>query len=186
MVVISTIRSVLKNYQPSKLPDDGSIRGAVLVPLFEKENALYLLLTKRTESLSSHKGQISFPGGKKDQLDTTLVSTALRETKEEIGIDSSKIEILGELDQIKTYGSNVLLSPFVGKIDYPFTLKVNQNEVQEIIEIPFDELISSENWSKKEVQLAGQGDKYIWYFFYKNWIVWGATAKILKRFLTII
>ncbi|HUT80440.1 MAG TPA: CoA pyrophosphatase [Candidatus Bathyarchaeia archaeon] len=186
MSSFSLIKSALDNYTPTKLPDDGSIRGAVIVPLFEKNNKIYMLFTKRTEELSSHKGQISFPGGKKDKSDSTLISTALRETKEEIGLDSSHIELLGELDQIKTYGSNVLLSPFVCKIHFPFSLTVNQNEVQEIIEVPLDELIRSENWSKKEVQLADLEDKYIWYFFYKNWVIWGATAKIIKQFLVII
>ncbi|MBN1331083.1 MAG: CoA pyrophosphatase [Candidatus Heimdallarchaeota archaeon] len=186
MLSFSVIKSALDNYHPRKLLDDGSVRGAVLVPIFEKNNSLYMLLTKRTEALSSHKGEISFPGGKKGQSDLSLVSTALRETKEEIGLNSSCIEIIGELDQIKTYGSNVLLSPFVCKIHSPFSLIINHNEVQEIIEVPLDELIRSENWSKKEVQMIDLDDKYIWYFFFKNWVIWGATAKIIRQFLAII
>ena len=185
MINIDTIAEIIKDYTPRELPDDGSPRGAVIVPIFEKNSELYMLFTKRTENLSTHKGQISFPGGKRDETDKTLFDCALRETWEEIGIKANKIKLLGELDQIKTTGSNVLLSPFVCVLDYPFTLAINKNEVDEIIEVPVKELFNEENWDVKKVMVANIKELHIYYFFYRDWSIWGATGRIL-HFLTKI
>ncbi|MHA1220345.1 MAG: NUDIX hydrolase [Candidatus Heimdallarchaeota archaeon] len=186
MITIAAIKTILENSSPEILPDDGSVRGAVIVPIFEKDGQLYMLFTKRTEALSTHKGQISFPGGKIDDQDSSLFNCAIRETFEEIGLDPTKITLLGTLDQIKTTGSNVLLSPFVCKIDFPFTLKINEKEVQEVITVPFEELLNNDNWDCKKVMMAEIKEKHIWYFFYQNWTIWGATGRITKHFLRLI
>jgi len=186
MLTLETIREVLKNHSPKKLAEDGTIQGAVVVPIYQKNSQLYLLVTKRTENLSMHKGQISFPGGKKDPKDKTLLQCALRETFEEIGIPKKKMSILGALDQIKTYGSNIRLSPFVCEICSPFRLKINKLEVEEVIEIPFDELLKDENWSQKNALVTFPKEQIIYYFYYKNWVVWGATAKILYQLVQLV
>ena len=134
MTILKTIQTVLKDYTPRLLQDDGSTQGAVIVPLFQREGQIFVLLTKRTENLSIHKGQISFPGGKKEPNDKTIFHCALRETLEEIGIPPEKIALLGALDQLKTFGSNVLLTPFVCEVAFPFELKPNSGEVEEVIE----------------------------------------------------
>ena len=113
MVTFNDIENSLSNREPYTLEDDGSKRGAVIIPIFERENQLYVLFTKRTEELRTHKGQISFPGGKIEEQDSSLLQCALRETEEEIGILPTKFVVLGELNQMKTTSSNVLLSAFV-------------------------------------------------------------------------
>ncbi|NHJ46400.1 MAG: CoA pyrophosphatase [Asgard group archaeon] len=182
---LNSIKQIMSGYNPNQLIDDGSAKGAVMVPIYEKENQLYMLFTKRTLELSSHKGQISFPGGKMEDQDKTLFDCAVRETFEEIGIENSFVELLGELDQIKTFGSNILLSPFVCKINYPFPLKINKMEVEEVIEVPFSELFNKNNWDVKKVMLAGIKERHIYYFFYENWTIWGATGRIVNQFIEL-
>jgi 8-oxo-dGTP pyrophosphatase MutT (NUDIX family) len=185
MIDLELIKNKIENYSPLKLDDDGSAKGAVMVPIYCKENKLYMLFTKRTEELSSHKGQISFPGGKQDTKDKTLFDCALRETKEEIGLEENFIELFGKIDQIKTFGSNILLTPFVCKIKYPFKLKINENEVAEIIEVPFNELFNRENWDIKKIMLGQLKERHIYYFHYKKWVIWGATARIVNQFISL-
>lgn len=185
MIDLKTIKLTIRNYTPNKLDDDTSAQGAVIVPIYSKENDLFMLFTKRTEALSSHKGQISFPGGKQEENDKTLFDCAIRETHEEIGLERNKIELFGEIDQIKTFGSNVLLTPFVCKVDYPFNLEINENEVAEIIEVPFKELFNRDNWDVKKVMLADVKERHIYYFHYKKWVIWGATGRIVNQFISL-
>jgi len=186
MTILKTIQTVLKDYTPRLLQDDGSTQGAVIVPLFQREGQIFVLLTKRTENLSIHKGQISFPGGKKEPNDKTIFHCALRETLEEVGIPPEKIALLGALDQLKTFGSNVLLTPFVCEVAFPFELKPNSGEVEEVIEIPFKELLKNEKKKKKTIQVDKIKEKIIYYFDYKHWTVWGATAQILHQLVTLV
>ncbi|MEA2070353.1 MAG: CoA pyrophosphatase [Asgard group archaeon] len=185
MFSFQNIAQKLKTYTPKKLSLKGLQEGAVLVPIFKKEHYYYVLFTKRTEELSTHKGQISFPGGKLDEHDSSLEECALRETWEEIGVPKTKIRIIGELDQIKTNGSNILLSSFVGQLMYPFELKVNRKEVQEIIKVPLIKLLEENRWRKETVDL-NDDNILSWYFNYKKWTIWGATAKIIRQFLSFI
>jgi 8-oxo-dGTP pyrophosphatase MutT (NUDIX family) len=185
MITLELIKKVLTEYSPKKLEDDGSAKGAVIVPIYQKKNMLFMLFTKRAQELSSHSGQISFPGGKQEEQDKSLFDCAVRETFEEIGVDKKDIEYIGELDQIKTFGSNVLLTPFVCKINYPFTLEINQNEVDEVIEVPFDELFNRNNWDIKKIKLGNIIERNIFYFYYLNWTIWGATGRIVNQFLTL-
>ncbi|MGC9781047.1 MAG: CoA pyrophosphatase [Candidatus Heimdallarchaeota archaeon] len=184
MLDLETIKLALENHKPKKLPLNEQIPGAVLVPIFENKNELYLLLTKRTEQMPTHKGQISFPGGRKEEKDKTLVDCALRETREEIGLVSSEIQIIGELDSIRTHTSNFLLAPFVGLLNYPFVLNINKEEVEEVIEIPLEEFFTLDNWESSDVEIDS-GIHTIWFFTYKKWVVWGATAKIIKHFVSM-
>ncbi len=186
MITFSDIITSLSERKPLKLADDGSKRGAVIMPIFEKDNWLYMLFTKRTEGLRTHKGQISFPGGKKDEDDDSLLQCALREAEEEIGILPSKFEIIGELNQTKTTSSNILLSTFVAKLDYPFTIIRNEEEVDEIIEVPLSELCKSSKWEKKIVLIDDDEEVETWYFYYNERTIWGATAQLVKQLLNYL
>lgn len=185
MITLNDIIISLSEINPIKLTDDGSPRGAVIIPIFEKDNQLHMLFTKRTEGLRTHKGQISFPGGKKDQEDGSLLQCALREAKEEIGILPAKFKILGELNQTKTTSSNVLLSAFVAKLEYPFTIHKNEEEVDEIIEVPLSELCESSKWEKKVI-LVEDVQVETWFFYYNDRIIWGATAQLVKQLLNYL
>jgi 8-oxo-dGTP pyrophosphatase MutT (NUDIX family) len=185
MTDFESIKQIMSSYSPKRLIDDGSAKGAVMVPIYEKEDKLFMIFTKRTQELSSHKGQISFPGGKIEEQDKTLFDCAVRETFEEIGIEKSSVNLLGELDQIKTFGSNVLLSPFVCRITYPFKLKINELEVEEVIEVPISELFNRSNWDVKKIMLANIKERHVYYFFYQNWTIWGATGRIVNQFIEL-
>ncbi|MBD3190028.1 MAG: NUDIX domain-containing protein [Candidatus Heimdallarchaeota archaeon] len=186
MVDIQTIKSKVKEHQPQRLVDEEAIKGAVLVPLFLRNSQIFFLFTKRSDDLPTHKGQIAFPGGKLEEQDDSLLHCALRETWEEIGIPSIEIKVLGELNQIKTVGSNFLLSVFVGMVNHPFELAINTNEVQEIIEIPLRLFLQQENWKSQMVMNNQSKAVKVWFVTYQHHLVWGATAKIVKHFVGII
>ena len=109
----------------------------------------------------------------------------LRETNEEIGLPSTSLEVWGELDQYKTHTSNYLLSVFVCLIHYPFQLKINEEEVDEIIEVPLDDLLDDSQWVHKDVTVE-TGSHRVWFFDFQSKIIWGATAEIMKRFITLL
>ena len=185
MLQFHHIETALTATTPIKLADDGSRRAAVIMPIFEKNSQLYVLFTKRTETLSHHKGQISFPGGKQDDGDISLFSTGLRETFEEIGITSSQLELIGELDQMKTNVSNILLSTFVCKLSYPFQVKINESEVQEIIEVPLNDLSNKKKWERGQIKTEAK-EIVAWFFDYDPHVIWGATAKLVQMLLELL
>ncbi len=162
----------------------GRVAAAVLLPIYNKQEQYHILFTKRTETVKKHKGQICFPGGAYQKENGTLVNTALRECAEEIGLMANKIEILGELDDIATMTSGYIVSPFVGFIPWPHTLKVDQREVKEIIEIPISALL--DKCCLREEAKVIDGKAVTLYFYHYQWrVIWGATAKILNQFLDI-
>ncbi|MCE7744439.1 MAG: CoA pyrophosphatase [Candidatus Heimdallarchaeota archaeon] len=185
MLNLKFIKTKISSHKPLYLPDDGCTRGAVVIPIFEKDNHIYVLFTKRTEDLPTHKGQISFPGGRKDENDESLLATALRETNEEIGLSSTSLEVWGELDQIRTHTSNFLLSVFVCFIPYPFELTLSEKEVEEILEVPLEELLDDKKWVQKEFKDENTIHD-VWFFDFHSKIIWGATAEIVKQFLSLL
>ena len=152
--------------------------SAVLVPLVEKSNGTEIILTIRSNDLPSHAGQISFPGGKVDAEDKNPVDTAYREAFEEIGLSEKHIKRLGYLD-ITTTGTNYMILPVVGLIDIDFLPKINRNEVEDIIYLPL-EFIEHKN-NLKYVDKEFNGTRKSFYLYqYKEYSIWGATARILK------
>ncbi len=99
--------------------------AAVLVPLFYDGNEFHILLTRRSENVPHHKGQISFPGGQPHKKDSDLLQTALRESWEEIGLKPEDVQVIGELDDTPTLTSGFIITPFVGIIPYPYSFKLN-------------------------------------------------------------
>jgi 8-oxo-dGTP pyrophosphatase MutT (NUDIX family) len=160
------------------------VPSAVIVPVFYKDDECHLLFTQRTNSVRDHKGHISFPGGTKDLQDVTLLDTAVRECREEIGIKPEDLEILGELDNCPTLETNYLITPYVGAIPWPYEFKISPREVAEIIEIPVSVLMNKNNLRHGTEELDGA--MITTYFYdYKDKIIWGATARILTQFLDI-
>ena len=129
-----------------------------------------------------HKGQLSFPGGAWDKGDEDLLATAFRESFEEIGLRPEDIELLGELDDVETLVSNFVITPFVAAIPYPYEFKINQREVEELVEVPLSVFLDQNNFSEELLQ--GKGETVVSYSYrYKDHVIWGATARILKQFL---
>ncbi|MBI4768421.1 MAG: CoA pyrophosphatase [Deltaproteobacteria bacterium] len=158
--------------------------AAVLLPLFKKKGETHILLTKRTDRVKHHKGQICFPGGAFHSEDLDLLTTALRETEEEIGLEIEAVEVLGELDHMATV-SNFRVSPYVGIIPYPYPFKLSSFEVERLIELPLDYLINQA--PLKEGLFTYQGRSMVnLYVDYQGDIIWGATAGILKNFKDLL
>ena len=179
------LRQVLANREVGRISDASRQLSAVLVPIFYKQGEYYLLLTRRTQRVKDHKGQISFPGGAYQAEDGSLLNTALRESSEEIGLVADKVDILGALDDTITQTSNYVITPFVAVIPWPYQFKVNTEETEEIIEVPISALMDK-NCLLEEIEvISGQAETYYSYH-YRGMVIWGATARILHQFLGII
>ena len=167
----------------------GTPEAAVLVPIIEKDNNPSVVLTKRSNQLRKHSGQIAFPGGKVDEEDENVYSTALRETEEEIGIHQESILVHGLLDDFATpYFSSV--TPVLGTIKNREYI-ISESEIEEIIEVPLNELMDpkiyhSELWQRNGITHTIHF--YLWHdsVKHKTYNIWGATAGVLYKVLNII
>ena len=153
--------------------------AAVLVPLVEHNSGLTVLLTKRTDHLHHHAGQVSFPGGRVEADDLDVVDTALRETEEEIGINRSYIETVGYLDDYET-GTGFHITPVVGFERLGFDLNVDDFEVAEVFEVPLDFLFDPKNHQRHSRELNGRSRQY-YAMPYGEFYIWGATAGMLMN-----
>ena len=154
--------------------------AAVLIPFVKSGGEWHLLFTKRTNGVGRHRGEISFPGGAFDESDGDLIDTAMRETCEEIGIPRSRIQILGVLDPIPTV-SNYCVLPVVSIIDWPQPLKLNEEEVENILIIPVNWLKAKENWYQDDFYYEpGKFKAVIHYKDYQGEHLWGITALLAQ------
>jgi 8-oxo-dGTP pyrophosphatase MutT (NUDIX family) len=179
------IRDRLGSRRKVRLPPGDRIPAAVLIPLYHADDAWHIVFIRRTETVSTHKGQISFPGGSRDVEDADLLTTALREACEEIGLRPEDAEVLGELDDEFTATSNYVVTPFVGKIPWPYAFTRCEDEVAEILTVPLGILLDGS---------ARRGDVELWHgreippptYHQGDYVIWGATALILEKFLAIL
>ncbi len=171
------------------IKDNFFTSSAVLFSIIPYKDKPYeLILIHRSDKGIRHRGEMSFPGGKFDpQLDGSLRDTALRETKEEIGVPSDKVKIIGCLDDFPTM-TRYIITPFVGIIDEDQKLVKDDREVQEIVRIPIDFFTSKINFREQAVDI--NGSKFpIFYFNYtkkengKIFTVWGATGYLISNFI---
>ncbi|MEE3000729.1 MAG: CoA pyrophosphatase [Pseudomonadota bacterium] len=153
--------------------------AAVLVPIIVRNTGLNVMLTKRTENLKEHPGQISFPGGRVENNDRDFQHTALRETEEEIGLHSKKIKIIGTLDQY-IVGTGYVVNPIIGIIKPPFKLTRQKEEVAEIFEVPLDFVTSRENFKRYAREYKGK-TRHHFSITWKEYFIWGATAGMLRN-----
>jgi len=175
-----TIRDKLKKRAKRFISFPDYKRAAVMMLFFEKNASPHVLLQLRTNRVSTHKGQVSMPGGGFENTDRDMLHTALRETHEETGIEPSQIEVIGEFDEyisILGFQVNVFVGALNSKVDY----SAFDDETEQILEVPF-ELFYRENFYKRE-KLNHEGREYDVYFYDFNGItVWGMTARILTDF----
>ena len=178
------LQQMLANRDAKRLHEAGRELSAVLLPVYFIERELYLLFTRRTQKVKSHKGQISFPGGVYQAEDETLLNTALRECEEEIGLTPERVELLGQLDDVLTMTSNYIITPFVALIPHPYEFKLSRQEIEEIIEVPVSALLE-ESCFREDTEMV-DGKRVSTYFYtYQGNVIWGATAIILNQFLGI-
>jgi len=167
--------------RPGEIVEDGAEGvfrpAAVLVPLINRPDGLTVLLTRRTDHLHHHPGQISFPGGRVEAEDEGPVHTALRETEEEVGLHPRHVELLGELPLYRT-GTGFQVTPVVGLVHPPFELTLDAFEVAEVFEVPLAFLIDRENQRRETMFYRGR-DRTYYAMPWQGYHIWGATAGML-------
>ena len=153
------------------------ISSAVLVPLVLRGSVWKLIMTKRSNKLKKHAGQISLPGGKYDSRDKNLFNTALRETSEEIGVNTNNVNIFGSSQSHETI-TGFRIFPFLGIISPHDELIKNSEEVQEIFEVPLTFVLEKKKFSRHFLNIKNPNRKYL-AIPYGSHYIWGATARIL-------
>lgn len=158
--------------------------AAVLVPIFYKDGEYNILFTQRSDQVPHHKGQISFPGGARSEVDASLLDTALRESCEEIGLKASDAEVVGELDDTPTTTSSFNISPFVAFVPYPYNFALNPYEIDEIFSVPVSALLNQANRTTESYTFGNE--VFVGYSYkYKGRVIWGATAQIVQQLLEV-
>ena len=180
------IRDLLETRTPKVIEDDNYSHAGVLIPLLRENGQYKVLLTKRTDTVEHHKGQISFPGGSAEKGDRSFKETALREAWEEIGLEEEDVEILGKTDDMITVVSNFVIHPFVGLIPFPYEFIVNSLEVERIITAPL-EIFHPKNTETRRWSAEYKGVVYNTPAYqYGDDIIWGATARVMENFMEVI
>ncbi|HEX2666944.1 MAG TPA: CoA pyrophosphatase [Gammaproteobacteria bacterium] len=174
-------RRMVGDLPPGFLPKQPWRPASVLLPLVTHPEGPTVLLTRRTDQLQDHGGQVSFPGGGREPQDPDPVATALRETREEIGLGHEYVEVVGYLRGYLTI-SGYAVTPVVGLVRPGFTLVPDPLEVAEVFEVPLAFLADTGN---RQVQTREVGGEQVGFYLfeYRQHTIWGATAAMLVNFL---
>jgi 8-oxo-dGTP pyrophosphatase MutT (NUDIX family) len=161
--------------------------AAVLIPIYWYAGDWNLLYTRRTESVESHRGQVSFPGGMLEPEDKNALDGALREAEEEIGIRAEDVDVIGYLNNVLTV-TQFDIKPIVGVISWPYPLQINDEEVAHAFGVPISWLSDPTNIKISERELQASGIQLPVYFFqpYQGEVIWGATARLTINLLKIL
>jgi 8-oxo-dGTP pyrophosphatase MutT (NUDIX family) len=176
--ILSLLRPALSD-RPYLPADAASATPAAVMVIihYHNNNKPHVFLTRRSSTLKSHRGEISFPGGRYVESDGTLLSTALRETEEEVGIAFTPDQVAGSLRAVRTMTSNHFIVPFVTIQDMLPKYRTAASEVEAVIDVPLIETLKSIEPDTEHYRLAKDAYK----FTYDNNVIWGATARILKQ-----
>ena len=189
-ITVPQIRRAVARHQPVLRPEFGAA-AAVLVPLLPRPEGLHVLFTERSKELRAHAGQISFPGGRVDPGDPDVSAAALREAREEVGLDAGHVEILGELDDCPTFVTGYVITPVVGLVDplaftaagrYPWS--PSPAEIAALHELPLAGFQDPDNLRIEMREREGVQFELFWYTV-QGQTVWGATARILHQLIEL-
>ncbi len=174
------------DHQPGGDPRlaDAITPAAVLVAIIERADTMSVLLTRRTQGLAHHAGQISFPGGRAEVQDHAPVATALREAQEEVGLAADRVEIAGRLDNYLV-GTGYRITPIVGLISGAPTLERDSREVAEVFEVPLPFVLDPANYRRDRMTINGF-DRRFHVLPYQEYFIWGATAAILVNLRDVL
>ena len=181
LIMINQIEERLKKFI-SKSPDPDLPKAAVLIALTDEEEP-EILYTLRSRKLSSHSGEVSFPGGMLEEGDNNLLNTALRESKEEIGLKESEVRILGSLDPMVSR-FNISVSPYIGVIPSNVKLNTDSEEIEACFTVPLLFFLEDKRFRN---DLIKRNDKtfFIPAYKYESYVIWGLTAMITVDFLNL-
>lgn len=160
--------------------------AAVLAPLYEADGELFIVLTRRPWHMRSHSGEVSFPGGRQDDDDADLWQTALRESREEIALDTRLVERIGELDHLATVTSRSYIVPYVGELPGRPATAANPSEVSAVLHVSVAELLDPAIFREERWQLPWAEDRPIFFFELVGDTVWGATGAMLRQLLGLV
>ena len=189
VISLETIENAISRYSPPPSTEEIKTRrrSAVLIPIYaHSSDELHVILTRRSAMMKHHTHEVSFPGGNKEPEDADLWATAVREAQEEIGLDLMLPRQIGTLDSFVTVGSNSYITPFVGILDAIPELQANPIEVEEIIHVPLCELLDPKIYREEIWELRDGSRRPVYFFELVGNTVWGATASMLRQFLTIV
>lgn len=182
---IALARRALRQRRPRSLGERFARPAAVLVLFHRMDGRDHLVLTRRTDLVEHHKGQMAFPGGAADPGESDPIATALREGREEVGIDPADVEVLGLLDELVTI-TRFRVTPVVGVLaDGPYPFRPSPQEVAEVVEVPVAWLL--EPGRMAAAPMGDRGAGYVDYSWnYSGRVIWGATGRILKNLLDVL
>ncbi len=155
-------------------------QAAVLIPLLARAGGPSIFFTKRPEGMKEHPGQISFPGGRREGADKSLIETALREAHEEVGMAPGQVQVVGQLAPYRTI-TKYAVTPVIGLVDKSFSPNLDVREVEAVFEAPLAFFLDEENQKTRERLYEGKPRPY-YYFDYNEFHIWGATAAMLINF----
>jgi 8-oxo-dGTP pyrophosphatase MutT (NUDIX family) len=167
---------------------EGLSEASVLVPLVQRPAGVQVLLTRRTDQLRDHAGQISFPGGRVEHGDVDAVATALREAEEEVGLPPAAVDVIGQLPHYTTV-TRYVVTPVVALVHPPFDLRLDTGEVAEAFEVPLQFLMTPAHHRRHEFEMLGQRRQFLsmpWQGqdergVKRHYFIWGATAAMLRN-----
>jgi len=182
--LVAVTRARLEGRARRIVPPGPLVRAAVLVPIVDRGEA-HLVFAQRTQRVGHHAGQISFPGGRIDPDDADDLAAALREAHEEVGLEPSRVEPLGLLDDTETFATEYVITPFVGVVRGPVVWQPDGEEIEKVIEVPVAALLDRgafrvERWERDGVA------REVYFYDYRGTTIWGATARILKQYLDVV
>lgn len=183
-IIIEELINKLSNYKAKELQEKDYTKSSVLLSISLNIKTPSIIFIKRSNMVKHHKGEVSYPGGVFDRKkDNNLLETAIRETEEEIGVKKSYINIICPLDDELTFSTNFLVRPFLSFINCRKIIP-NSIEVEKIIYVPIRNLLLQR--THKELILNNKDIKIHFSYYYRNILIWGATARILNNFLNLL
>ena len=183
---LDAVSKAIKVFKPDQIlrqPLENARPSAVLVGLFESTSGVEAILTRRSQNMSNHRGEISFPGGRLDAGESVL-QAALRETHEEIGLNPEDVEVVGELNSMATVVSNSHIVPIVGRYRTQPKLHAVNSEVDRVFSVPLIELTRQDTYSQEHWVFSDR-EFQISFFYLDDETIWGATARILFQVMML-
>ena len=186
LLSLDAVSKAIKAFKPDQIlrqPLENARQSAVLVGLFESTSGVEAILTRRSQNLTNHRGEISFPGGRLD-VGESVLQAALRETHEEIGLSPEDVEVVGELNSMATVVSNSHIVPIVGRYRTQPKLHAVNSEVDRVFSVPLLELTRQDTY-RQEHWVFSDREFQINFFYLDDETIWGATARILFQVMML-